>query len=158
VPPGVTSVALVMCGFAGRLVKVGGGVASSMSPVLYGDGTPLSMLTRDGVGVSGGAFVGLALLALAGVMGPSGFLNGNGSEVALELDFAFLLVVSVVFEPALRFRDAVEVAVSVEAACSEVVVVVVGTSRADLLSDMVPDLGSIQINSMAFKLLDCRLT
>lgn len=112
-------------------------MASSMSPVLYGDGTPLSTLTRDGVGVSGCAFVGLALLARAGVMGPSGFLNGNASASSLGVDFAFLLVVAVTVEPALRFRGAVKGAVFVEAACSEVVVVALGTSRADLLRDMV---------------------
>lgn len=67
----------------------------------------------DGVGVTG-ALVGLALLALAGVTGPWGFLNGDGSDVFLGLCFAFLFALSVSFELALRFRRAGEL---VEAAC-----------------------------------------
>ena len=73
VPPGVTRVAFVTCGSTGRS---GGGVASSMSPELYG---ARMTLIRLGVGVSGGGLMLEFLLFLRGVTGASGTLNSFSS-------------------------------------------------------------------------------
>lgn len=87
VPPGVIRAAFVTCGSTGR--SSGGGVTSSMSPELYG---ARIMLTRLGVGVSGGGLVDVlpwfALRFLNGVTGRSGFLNSGSFDVSAPSIFA----------------------------------------------------------------------
>lgn len=95
----------------------------------------------------------LVLLDLAGVVGPSGFLNGDGSEASTELCFAFLLVLLVLFELALRLREEAESVALLEVAGIGVVLVACGMRRADLLRDIAIVLWSIKYTSMCFDLL-----
>lgn len=69
----ICSGALVWCGSAGRAE----GIASSISPVLRVMGVEESMRPiADGVGVTGGSFVGDSLLAFRLLAGVVGTLNG----------------------------------------------------------------------------------
>lgn len=83
VPPGVRSAAFVWRGSA-TLFSAGGGVASSMSPVLYPGLSTLLLVINpmaDGVGVTGGGLLGVVVTfrRLLGVLGGGAMVSTASS-------------------------------------------------------------------------------
>lgn len=89
-PPGVLRSALVRCGSAGLSAGGGGGVASSISPVLY---DAVMIPTWVGVGVlgGGGLFAEVFFLRRLGVEGRSGVADSASvwavAVLGMSLDF-----------------------------------------------------------------------